>query len=163
MPRERGLRLRYCAYFFGPVGNFCDKALIMSSAGKTSLASRMTKAAGAHAVLDVKNHVVIVIGRGSHRHHIKPEVVSYFPSNNVVRAGGIAAHSQAADDLPFAVVQGKPSAKYHDTADRFADHRIVLLAKCIRVSKGSLRIGRRERNQSVKALPWLGGEVDICG
>src|SRR5438445_13710763 len=61
--------------------------------------------AGAHAVREVVDDVVVLATvRHTGRHVIEPEVVAHLPRDVVIRAGGGAAHAEAADERPQGVV-----------------------------------------------------------
>jgi hypothetical protein len=63
---------------------------MMSSAGLPPLQEGVSEAAGADVVLDVENHVVVMIGRWSHGNGVELKLVAHFPRHDVVRAGGVA-------------------------------------------------------------------------
>ena len=77
----------------------------------TALARRMSKATGAVVVRPVENHVVVMVGRGDHRHGIEPQLVAYLPGHDVVGARSIAAQAKTADDFSFVSYKGKPPPK----------------------------------------------------
>src|SRR5690242_2007439 len=78
---------------------------------RSAFAGRMTETAAAHAILNVEDKIIALPRREAHRHGIEMKRVSRFPSDHMIGAGSIAAHSQRADELAPRVVERQPSAK----------------------------------------------------
>src|SRR6266536_2518320 len=86
------------------------------------VARRMAKAAGAHRMsVRVGRKViddVVVVGRADPgRHIVEIQGVTDLPGDDVVGAGGIPAHAQAAHDLALLVVEGQAAAKHVHAAN----------------------------------------------
>src|SRR5205823_2983078 len=68
----------------------------------------------AHALrIKVVNDVIVLTAvRHAGRHVIEPEVVAHLPRDVVIRAGGITAHAEAADELPMVIVQRQAAPEH---------------------------------------------------
>src|SRR5258708_19588100 len=93
----------------------------------------MAEAAGADRMAvgvlrDVVNDVVIVRGTDPGRNVVEVERVPDFPGDNVVGAGGVAAHTEGAHDFALAVVQSQPAPQHLPPPDFFAYHPSIALA-----------------------------------
>lgn len=83
------------------------------------------------------------------RQHIQVEIVADPPRNHMIRAGGISAQAEAADN-PIGVVEAQTSAKDIHAADLTTDHRVV-----------SLTVVRRRsfiRNRHIDGIAFLKAE-----
>src|SRR5581483_2997898 len=147
---------------FGPSGvglcEFLNDVLIRLAA----LARRMPKAAGAHAILNVKNPIVTRGGRPPHGDGVEAEPVTDFPSHDVIGARGIAADSQCADEFALVAVKRQPAAEHDYSADRLAHHGVVLLTEVLWVpAERNLWVGRR--HDAIQRLSRLRGGIHVAG
>ena len=71
---------------------------------RAAFAGGMPESARAAIVLPIEDHVVVVIGAGSHRDRIKLQFVANLPGNDVIRARRIAAQAKSSHDFPSAAV-----------------------------------------------------------
>src|SRR3954465_4897770 len=100
----------------------------------------MAEAARTIGGLHVEDHVVVLTRSGSEGHVIQVQSVSRFPSDNMVRARGVAAHTHSTYKFPFGVIEREPAPEDHRASDRFADERIVCLTEIFRLPR-KYRVG----------------------
>jgi len=85
-----------------------------------------------------------------------------FPRDDVIRAGGVAAHADRADQLAFGVVKRQATAKHIDAADLFAHERVVGFAVIFgRAFIGVPRVHRIAVLQAVERTAGLDCRIDI--
>src|SRR5437016_3614688 len=97
-----------------------------------ALARWMSKAAAAHAILNIENQIIAWAGSDSHRHSIQPKRAARLPGHNVVRAGSVAAYAQSSHDLPALVIKSKSASEHNHSSDRLAHERVIGLTKLLR-------------------------------
>src|ERR1039457_1212745 len=86
------------------------------------------------------------------------------PGNIVVGAGGVAADSKGADQLPGPVVERKAAAKYVHPANARANHWIVLLPVVTRIATVSYRcVYRITGLEAEEAAAGLRDAVQVGG
>src|SRR5258708_6562893 len=100
---------------------------------RDGLTNRMTPAASADLMAigiqsDVVNDVVIMGRTAAAGHLVEVQGMANLPRHDMVGAGGIAAHPEAAQKRSVFIVQSQPATKDIDAANFFADHWVVLLA-----------------------------------
>src|SRR6185437_87258 len=123
----------------------------------------MSETALALTVIEVEDHVVVVLGAGSHGDSIKVQFVTNLPGDHVICAGSVAAEPEDADDLAVILIQGETARKYDDAANGFADHRVIWCAERRGISEDVCRIGWRAGGKRVQALSGLSGSIDVGG
>src|SRR5581483_4247978 len=74
---------------------------------RTALAGWMPETAGANPVMEVENHVVVMIRRRSHRHRIQMQLVPHLPRDHVIRAGCVTTEAQPANNAPVSRIKRK--------------------------------------------------------
>lgn len=89
----------------------------------------MPEATGARTVLNIKNDVVGLVSSHSHGNSIHCDRVADFPGDDVVRAGGVSTHAQAADKFSLRRIESQPSGKNDHPANRFANQWVICLTK----------------------------------
>src|SRR6185312_3415317 len=110
------------------VSQFLDYLLSRLSA----FALRMAKAAGANAVLDIKDQIVARTWSHAERDCIQTEFVANLPGDHVIGASRVATHSETADQLAVMRVERQSAAKDDHSADGLSHHRIVGLSELCR-------------------------------
>src|SRR6185312_12041120 len=121
----------------------------------------VAESAGAFAVLEVQNHVVVVVGAGSHRYVIEVQLMAHLPGNDVIGAGGISTESKSADNFALSIVKWEAAAKDDHPTDSFANHRICGRSKGGGIAKSGFGVGRGTGGQAVKASAGLGRGIYI--
>src|SRR3954469_5990498 len=122
----------------------------------------MSEAAGAGAVLDVEDHVVILIRRDAHGHCVQPKTMAHLPCADVAGTRAVSADAKSPDDFSLARIKCEPATEYDDSADRFTYHRIVLLSVSFcGAGESSRTIRRGGRCKAVEALSWLRRGVEV--
>src|SRR5436190_22693242 len=97
----------------------------LADLGRRGGALGMAEPAGAHAVLEVVVDVVVLPAvRYAGRHVIELEVVAHLPRDVVIRAGGVTAHAEAADELAIIIVQRQAGAGHVGPAGALPYHEV---------------------------------------
>ncbi len=129
-----------------------------------ALAGRMAKATRAVLVRPVKNHIVVMIGRRSHRHGIELQLMAYLPSHYVVGTRSVAAQAKSTHNFSFGVIERQAAAKDDYTSNGLSHHGIFRGSERRSGSEDSLRIRGRARGKTVKTLSRLRSRKEIgCG
>ena len=64
----------------------------------------MAESALALSVVEIEDHVVVVVWAGSHGNSIKVKLVTDLPRNYVISARGIAAETEPSNDLAVILI-----------------------------------------------------------
>ncbi len=91
-----------------------------------TFAGGMAEPASADIVMEIENHVVVVIGAGPHGYGIKVQLVADFPGNDVIGAGGVATEPETSDYLSLTAVQRQAATENDDSPDGFTDHWVIV-------------------------------------
>jgi hypothetical protein len=144
------------AQCFGPTGSLCDKLLDNVLGWFATFARGMAKAAVADTILYIEDEIIALTRRDAHGNGIEAKCVSSFPGDHMVRTGSVSADAQAAHEFSLVTVEGQAATEHDHSADRFANHGIVLLSEVLRVSAVS-HIWIRGPDNAVERLSRLGG------
>src|SRR3979411_376579 len=128
----------------------------------TPFTRRMAIAAGAYAILKIENEVVTGAWGDAHRHSVEFQSTTHFPGDDVIRARGVAADAQAANQFAFGVVERETAAEYNHTADSFTEHGIRLLAELLGIA-GECDGWIRRANDSGEWATGLCSSVNVAG
>ena len=141
------------------------------------LAHRRT---GGGIALHVEDDVVVPGGADADRHVVQSQRVPHLPGHHVIGAGGIAAHTQAAQEIALTVIEAQTPSGDVDAPHPSSDHGVLRLSMVFNIAAigdpgidrmaelepeetasrlcGGIEIGRRKRQarQRPSGSPWEG-------
>ena len=124
----------------------------------------MAPAAGALAVVDVDDHVVIARGADAAGDVVEIQRVAQFPGDDVICHRAVARQAEAAEQDAIGAVQRQAAAKDIDAADALADQGILRGAEIGSFAGvGDLRVDGIAFLQANQAAAWLHGRVQLRG
>ncbi len=93
----------------------------------------MSESGSADAVaINIEND--IVADRQPCRHMVESEAVTHSPCDIMVCAGGVATHSECADQITIRIVERQATSEYVHAPDALPHHRIVAGAELLRIA-----------------------------